>query len=811
LLVLFSDSAFSAQHWYDTGDEALAACRSPANSSCTNDDSRTYKDPVLYSQCKFGDATELKQRIFDSSSSSFVLTGETYWYCNFGWAPPLLSVYPGDHWFDTDAEAYHACLISPESYSCQESFHVYDKPQCMFSQATYYRQRIFDNSTFVVSGAYYYYCPWGWAEPCPPDQTRNSATGICELSPKNNGGGCKAGNINFGNPINGGTSNKWQHEIDLLGNASYSLTFERYYNASMATNNGDLGSGWVHSYTRSISMSSDSSLIVYRQDGKAYNFNLNAGVWMSDADVADRLEEVKNSSGTRIGWRYTIADQTVENYYAGGKLQSIVDLSGYTQTLTYSDASTPASIAPKARLLIRVTDSFGRQLNFTYDANSRLSTLTDPAGGLYQYAYDADSNLSTVTYPDDTPGDATDNPKKTYVYGELSLTANVSQPHALTGIIDENNRRYATYTYDAQSRAVSTEHAGGAGRVSLAYNSDGSTTVTDALNTPRTYHFTAILGVVKSAGSDQPGGSGCGAASSALSYDANGNVASRTDFNGNRSCYTYNSRNLETIRLEGLASGSSCPADLAAYTPTANSSERKISIDWHATFRLPVKLTEPGLETTYGYDDHGQVTLKSLKDLNTLQTRSWSIAYTYSPAGILLSKVEDGPRTDVSDVTTYDYYPEDATCTGGHFGCRGQLKQVTDALGHITQISRYNAHSQPEELIDPNGLVTTLVYDARQRLKSLTVGSETTSYSYDPAGLLTRITGPDGAYLAYTYDDAHRLTGITDQLGNTVTYTLDALGNRTKEDVRDPTGQLARSQSRVYDALSRLQNLVLPE
>ncbi|WP_036250645.1 RHS repeat protein [Methylobacter sp. BBA5.1] len=165
----------------------------------------------------------------------------------------------------------------------------------------------------------------------------------------------------------------------------------------------------------------------------------------------------------------------------------------------------------------------------------------------------------------------------------------------------------------------------------------------------------------------------------------------------------------------------------------------------------------------------------------------------------------------MSDVTTYDYYPDDAACAGGHFGCRGQLKQITDALGYVTQIGRYNAHGQPEELTDPNGLVTTLVYDARQRLTSLTVGDETTTYSYDPAGLLTRITGPDGAYLAYSYDDAHRLTGIQDQLGNTVTYTLDALGNRLQEDVRDPTGQLARSQSRVYDALSRLQNLVLPE
>ena len=196
----------------------------------------------------------------------------------------------------------------------------------------------------------------------------------------------------------------------------------------------------------------------------------------------------------------------------------------------------------------------------------------------------------------------------------------------------------------------------------------------------------------------------------------------------------------------------------------------------------------------------------------TNTTRSWTTTYTYGAVpGVLLQKVEDGPRTDVADVTTYDYYPADASCTGGHFGCRGQLQQVTDALGHITQLTRYNAHGQVEELTDPNGLVTTLTYDARQRLTSLDAGGETTTYSYDPAGQLTRVTRPDGAYLAYTYDAAHRLIQTQDNLGNTLTYTLDAMGNRIKEEAHDPSGQLARSQSRVYDALSRLQNLIQPQ
>jgi YD repeat-containing protein len=414
--------------------------------------------------------------------------------------------------------------------------------------------------------------------------------------------------------------------------------------------------------------------------------------------------------------------------------------------------------------------------------------MTDPAGGLYRYAYDANNNLASVTYPDGT--------SKTYHY------ENSAFPHALTGVTDENGNRYATYTYDAQGRGISTEHAGGAEQTSLAYNTDGSTTVTDALGTARTYQFQTILGVVKPKGQSQPGGSGCGASALALSYDANGNVASRTDFNGNLTTYTYDlTRNLETSRTEGLTSS-------GATTPVT----RTIMTAWHTTFRLPVQITNGNQQTTYSYNSQGDITEKTIKDLAANTTRTWTTHYTYSSVpGVLLQKVEDGPRTDVSDLTTYDYYPADASCTGGHLGCRGQLQQITDALGHLTQLTHYNAHGQVEQLTDPNGLVTTLAYDSRQRLLSFDVGGETTTYTYDPVGQLTRVTRPDGSYLAYRYDAAHRLIQIQDNLGNSLSYTLDGLGNRVKEETHDPSGLLARSQSRVYDALSRLQNLILPQ
>ena len=74
-------------------------------------------------------------------------------------------------------------------------------------------------------------------------------------------------------------------------------------------------------------------------------------------------------------------------------------------------------------------------------------------------------------------------------------------------------------------------------------------------------------------------------------------------------------------------------------------------------------------------------------------------------------------------------------------------------------------------------------------------------------GQMTGATSPDGTTLGYSYDAAHRPTGLTDAKGNTVTHTLDNMGNRTGEQVKDPSGTLQRNITRVYDALNRVQQV----
>jgi hypothetical protein len=54
--------------------------------------------------------------------------------------------------------------------------------------------------------------------------------------------------------------------------------------------------------------------------------------------------------------------------------------------------------------------------------------------------------------------------------------------------------------------------------------------------------------------------------------------------------------------------------------------------------------------------------------------------------------------------------------------------------------------------------------------------------------------------------ETHHLIALQDSEAARITHTLDAMGNRTAEQAYDPAGLLARSRTRVYDALNRLKH-----
>lgn len=583
-----------------------------------------------------------------------------------------------------------------------------------------------------------------------------------------------------GNPINTGSGNKYQDEVDYVGSGPFPLELRRTYNSQVVTVSS-IGTGWSNTYEARQLITVDGTHIdVSRPDQKRYAFAFDGTSWTTDPDVKDTLEQLSATE-----WRYTTADGDVELYDATGLLTSITNRQGLTQTVTRNGGT------------MTVTDPFGRSIAFQTSGN--ITTATLPDGRHISYALDGNANLVSVTYPGSVV--------RQYVYEDTTYI------HALTGIIDEKNKRFATWTYDVAGRAITSEHAGGVEKVTLAFSNDNnSTTVTDALGHAHTQNYTIVNNQIVSGGMSQPPGSGCASATSNSTYDANGNPSTTTDFNGNVTTYTYDlTRNLETSRVEA----------------TGKPEARTLSTEWHPTLNLPARIAVPGRITKllYNGDTGGagvvtcgthadgslikgvlcRMTEQATLDADGTQgfaatvsgsSRIWN--YAYNKHGVVNSI--DGPRTDVKDVTTFTYYP----ATDPSKGKRGNVATITNARGHVTHINSYNANGQPLTIVDPNGLTTTLTYDNRGRITARSVGGETTSYTYDAVGNLTSLTLPDGSGLTYTYDDAHRLTQVADSLGNTTTYTLNLMSNITATSTYDPAGSLAATRTMAYDGLNRL-------
>jgi len=540
-----------------------------------------------------------------------------------------------------------------------------------------------------------------------------------------------------GNPINATTGNKLQVETDFIAAPQTGLTLVRYYNSQDVTDSV-FGSHWRSAWHRGL-ISRGNIVFITRADGRQDTFALNGSTWLADPDVTSRL-----TGSAASGWTLTSDDDTQERYNTNGLLISITTRAGLVTTLAYDGSSR----------LTTVTGPFGHTLRFAYTASGQVGTMTAPDGQVYTYAYDAQGNLASVTYPDRAV--------RRYLYEDSNF------PNALTGILDENGSRFATYAYDDRGRAVSTEHAGGVELTTVAYNTDGTASVTDPRGNLHGYNFSILFGLVKpTAVTGAPVQSSGG---KSFAYNGNGFIASRTDFNGNLTTYTHNIRGLETSRTE--ASG----------TPLA----RTVQTDWHPSFHLPTRIVEPNRITTLAYDTRGNLLKKTITAGGS--TRTWG--YTYNARGQVLSI--DGPRTDLTDVTRFSY------------DAKGNLATLTDALGHVTRFTSYDAAGRPLTTQDPNGMVTSLTYDARGRIKTRTEGTETTTLDYDLVGNPTKVTRPDGSFLTLGYDAAHRLTEVRDALGNRLVYTLDAAGNRTLEKTLDLAGNQTRTRAYAYDEVNRL-------
>lgn len=613
-----------------------------------------------------------------------------------------------------------------------------------------------------------------------------------------------------GNPINAAKREKLQTESDYVG-GSGQLKFVRLYSSVWQAQSPEgVSPGWRHNYSMRVlsnmtvtpayvgQYTSDTNFgylpttrpstglpyaLVVRPDGYQQYFQTSdqGATWYSDTDVSMQLASTRNADGKVVGWTVTTSGNDIESYGESGLLLSIRFADGRVLSFVYSDSTTSPEIAQAANLLIGVRDEFGQTIALAYNAENRLATMTTPSGKLYSYEYDTFSNLSRVTYPDGL--------HRLYHYNEpaYQLKTGAGNDGLLTGIsvelIPSVINRYAIFRYNSSGWPVSTEHAGGVDKYTISYAPMSYTTPSGATYSQS---YSSLNGVDLQTNQTKPSSTANGLATSLNTYDVNGNFATRTDFNGNKTIYGYDlTRNLELNRTEAYGT---------AYA-------RSFTTEWHTSLRLPTRIAEPRRITALSYDANGLLLSRSEQTTtDSVGTQGFSASpvglprtwhYTYNSYGQILSA--KGPRSDIDETTTYVY------------DAKGNLSSSSNALGHQTLFADYDADGRVGTITDPNGRVTTLTYTSRGLLASQLVVGETTTYAYDGADSLVQVTLPDGASVHYHYDAALRLTGITDSLGNSVTYTLDAAGNRLSEQSRDPNGTLARQTTRVFDTLGQVK------
>ncbi|UXH76852.1 hypothetical protein [Roseateles amylovorans] len=551
--------------------------------------------------------------------------------------------------------------------------------------------------------------------------------------------------------------------------------------------------------------------------------------------IGDRL--------TASGQGYVYRDakgKWLEQYDARGRLLKVWRSDGATLQIERSTGADYPLIQEEGRPT-RLVDQFGRVWRMEYsaqDPSARVAAVVDPGNGRTAVEYKG-GTISRLVWNDGYSRD--------FLYEHA-----LGWP--LTGYLDENGVRAGTYTYDESGRAIGTRRALGLDAYSVTWREPSvwstresydplanviwldhtlSPGIDVTVKWPNGHDeklaATSIFGSAKWTSRTQAAGAGSAPATARRVLDANQNVTQSDDYNGHRSCMRFDTdRNTETARIDGLTTAMECAAAWSALPAQA----RQTTTQWHPVWNLVTRTAQPSVITTWVYNGQPDPTqgnvvrhcvtggatvlpdgspqsvlCKRIEQPTTdatgalgfaavpqsgLAARTWR--WTYNGFGQVLTEVDPRGKTTV----TNEYY---ADTTADH--TLGDLKSTTNAVGHVTSFPRYNAYGQPLEVVDPNGISSTYTYDARQRVSSVTQNGSTTSYAYWPTGLLKQTTQADGSSVSYDYDDAHRLVGISDQLGNRIDYTLDSSGNRTREAVKDPSGELRRSVSRAFDALGR--------
>lgn len=499
------------------------------------------------------------------------------------------------------------------------------------------------------------------------------------------------------------------------------FTAARVYSSDNSAT-GALGKGWQLPWETRLKVEDDGDVVLTGEGGARTTYAKKSG------GAFDSPGQARSTLATDGGgYKLTTADHRAYGFNASGQLTSLKDRAGHGLALAYTGGR-PTTI----------TDAAGRGVSLAYTGD-RLDKVTLSDGRFVDYDYTGDQ-LTGVKALDGTTehygyGDGllktvTDAREKVVTVNEYDTQGRVSsQTDAL--------KRTTTFKYSKNGQFDQVDVTAPDGGVwTDVYYKNVLFTQLDPLNNKSYYRYDAHFNRTSAVDAEiretqwDFDASGrmkrrkSGASDESWTYDSNGNVATRTDGEYNKTIFGY---------TDDLLTSVTAPLG------------QKTTYNYNPTTKLLEKATTArGKPTHYGYDDAGNLTSVTTAEDN----RS---SYTYDASGRLKTAVDprgNAPGADPAKYTTiFEYYPSD------------RIKTVTDARSNATAYE-----------YDAAGILHK-VTDAKQR---------DTVYDHDDAGRLTTVTDPVGKPSVTGYDKVGRVNSVTDRTGGTTTWLYDKAGRQSQ-------------------------------
>jgi len=618
--------------------------------------------------------------------------------------------------------------------------------------------------------------------------------------------------VTAGDPIDTSSGSKIEKITDFAVPGEMGLTFERYYNSrfSCVGSNAPCTTN-VGTWTSNLDYSLDNicysewtggnpnrpircgPVTFTRPDGSSLSFQSTTAYFgtANGAPVPGPFSPVGTATLTNNGnGTYTLRDENAQalTFDSQGNLLSIKDPSGIGWTLTHPDGNTTVVTHTNGTSfkVALVAGSGG-----TYGSAKQIN-VTDPAGGVYVYqstvgVWDSFTNSVShlgVVSSETLPG----SPSTTVAYKYLPDNS-ATGSYAQLSEVDYNGVAHDVTTYDSTGRANLSSMADGTQKTTIVYGGNGvgpTVTVTNPLAQVTVYQYDGnhlLLSVTGNASLH------CLMSFAQNTYDANGNLATSADNNGNTTKYAYAATGLLQQKTEAAGT----------------TAQRITDFTWDATAGTdrPLSIKVEGFsETDFTYDSNNRLASQALKNLTAVgtaqQTLTTTYAYTYYANGILKTRSMTHPSLNGSNTDVYTY------------DTLGNLATVADGLGHTTTYSNYTLLGLPGQMSGPNGDVTNFNYDARGRVASIVRHpnglAATWTYTYDGFGLPASVTTPDNSVSGVTRNAYMQVTSAThnDKDGtSTESFAYDANGDVLTHTMARGS-DVGVEETASYDELGRL-------